>query len=249
MAVFRVTFLTALAAAVSVSAANAANLPVKSPAAPDPVAPREYDWGGFYAGGLLGYGGADSTHCDNGTCAAPGITYPKPYMHGWLGGATLGFNWQIANWVTGVEGDWSWGKIEGSASSTPTFFCNVAGNNGCVTEVNSIGTLRARAGYAFGKILPYVTAGVAFTRLHASIGTPPLSQDGTTKSNFTWGGGIETALDARWSVKLEYLHVNYLGDFEYDTAHACGPAPSCSVSVRGIDLVRLGVNYRFKGDF
>jgi outer membrane immunogenic protein len=243
----RVALLAATAVLGFVALAAAADKPAKAPMRQASLAGPGNNWSGFYVGALVGYGTADSTHCDDGTCATPGVAYPEPHMSGWLGGATLGYNFQVADWVLGIEGDWSWGSIDGSADSTPTFICNITGTNGCATDVKSVGTLRGRAGYAFGRFLPYLTAGAAFSRLHASIGTPVLSEGSTTKTDFVWGGGVEVALAEKWSAKLEYLRIERLGDFEYDTVHACGPSPSCSVSVGAINLVRFGVNYRFYG--
>src|SRR5260370_30315894 len=89
--------------------AFAADMAVKAPP-PAPAPPQIYNWTGFYIGGVGSYGWSHSEHCDANTCALPGEVYPDFDMKGWLGGATLGVNWQWLNWVVGVEGDWSGGK-------------------------------------------------------------------------------------------------------------------------------------------
>jgi len=139
-------------------------------------------------------------------------------MNGWLGGVTLGYNWQWQNWVLGVEGDWSWGKIDGSAPNTVNFDCG----GRCLTDITSIGTVRGRVGYAIGyafdHFLPYVTAGAAFTRLHSIAdfcSSDPLCNDGkTTKTDFVVGGGFEYAFAfmPNLSAKVEYLYITKLGD-------------------------------------
>ena len=90
-------------------------------------------------------------------------------------------------------------------------------------------------GYAFDRFLPYVTAGVAWTQLEASIGNPLLQSGSTTKSSFTVGGGVEYAFWQNLSAKVEYLYIAKLGDFTPRRrtfaqlqAALCGLTPSTS---------------------
>jgi outer membrane immunogenic protein len=192
--------------------AYAADMPAKAVKAPI-VAPG-YNWTGFYIGAVGTYGWGDSQHCEIGSTPPCLSTGPFTNMTGWEGGGTVGYNWQWTTWVFGVEGDWSWGKLKGSSRSVPGFNCTPA----CDTSINSIGTARGRVGYAFDRVLPYLTAGAAFSDLHASIASIglPVSSGSTTKTNFVWGGGVEVALIPQWSAKVEYLNISKLGDFVYD---------------------------------
>jgi outer membrane immunogenic protein len=221
--------------------ASAADMPVKAPVYKAPMMAPAYNWSGFYIGGVVGYGWGTSDHCDASTCGLPGVVYPAPDPKGWNAGVTLGYNWQSANWVLGVEGDWSWANMKGSDPGTLTFGC--AGT--CDTNIKSFGTVRGRIGYAFDRLLPYVTAGVAFTELNATIGTPVLAEGTTTKASFTVGGGVEYAFLPNWSAKLEYLYISKLDDFTYAPAFCA--APGCFVSNTSYSVARLGVNYRFAG--
>ncbi len=60
---------------------------------------------------------------------------------------------------------------------------------------------------------------------------------------WTVGGGVEWALDPRWSIKGEYLY--------YDAGTETVKVPNCGVGGCGFsigntgNLVRIGVNYRF----
>ncbi len=87
-----------------VYSAAAADLPRRMPPAAAPVsyAPPVYNWSGFYVGGHLGGGFADSSWSDP---FAPGNdTFRKG---GFLGGGQIGANAQF-NWlVVGLEGDFS----------------------------------------------------------------------------------------------------------------------------------------------
>ena len=161
-------------------------------------------------------------------------------MGGWFGGVTAGYNVQTGRVVAGVEVDWSWGEAEGSSPDSPNFGCLGA----CATKVQSIGTIRGRLGYAFDRVLPYITAGVAFTEQQASLGfVTPLSGDRTVTS-FVGGAGVEYAFAHKWSLKVEYLFIKAADeDFAYGPG-AC-IAPACFARIDDIHTVRMGLNYKF----
>src|SRR5687768_6212358 len=83
-------------------AASAADLGRR--AAPAPVMASVYNWTGLYVGAHAGWGHVDT---DASTTWTPiGFGDPFTYSHdgnGFLAGGQIGFNYQIANWVVGVE--------------------------------------------------------------------------------------------------------------------------------------------------
>jgi outer membrane immunogenic protein len=93
------TAMLASAPAVS-DAADAVRAPVYR--APPPI-PFVYNWTGFYAGGHVDVGWSDG---DGGGSL------------GFLGGGQVGFNYQINQWVLGVEADISGTTIKDSVSAT-----------------------------------------------------------------------------------------------------------------------------------
>lgn len=226
-------------AALSIaSAALAADMPVKAPLAARVAAPA-YNWTGLYVGGVAGYGWGKGIHCGPFAVGCLPETDPK----GWNGGVTLGYNYQWANWVFGVEGDWSWADMRASSSGVSGLF--LCPNDSCVTKIKSFETARARVGWAFDRFLPYVTAGAAWTQLEASLEGSSASGS-TTKTSFVVGGGLEYAFWQNVSAKVEYLYISRLGDFTYDTTGFCG-TPGCFVHMGAINEVRLGLNWRFTG--
>jgi opacity protein-like surface antigen len=110
---------------------------------------------------------------------------------------------------------------------------------GCSTSDTWLSTVRGRAGYAFGGILPYVTGGLAVGDIRAA--TPGFAGASDTNAGWTAGGGIEFALPGNWSAKAEYLHVD-LGRF--NCGLDCGLATTDNVSMHD-NVFRAGVNYRF----
>ena len=153
-----------------------------------------YNWTGFYVGANGGGGWGHSWWDAN----AAGIK-----LSGGQAGGTAGYNWQFGNTVLGIEGDLDWSNIKGTTSSGLCPF-------GCSTSDTWLSTVRGRAGYAFGGILPYVTGGLAVGDIRANM--PGFAVASTTNAGWTVGGGVEFALPGNWTAKAEYLHVD-LGRF------------------------------------
>jgi outer membrane immunogenic protein len=203
-------------------AAQAADLPQPSYKAPAYVGPSYANWTGFYLGLNGGYGWGDANW--SGTAGNFKVS-----PNGWLIGATAGYNYQTGTWVWGIEGDFDWVDLNGTA----TGICA-----GCDIKNTWLGTIRGRLGYAgWNNWLPYITGGGAVGALKASS---PLGDVNKTQWGWTVGGGIEWAFLANWSAKVEYLYVD-LGSI------SCGIA--CGAVDEGVSfkssIVRLGVNYRF----
>jgi len=214
----------ACAALFAVSAASAADLSL-APLykAPPPQVPQTYNWAGFYIG-VNGGGGWGRSWWSANTTAVD--------LSGGVIGGTVGYNWQFGRAVLGLEGDVDWANINGTANSTLCPF-------GCTTSDTWLSTVRGRAGYAFGSVLPYVTGGLAVGDIRANM--PGFAVASTTNAGWTVGGGLEVALPGNWSAKAEYLHVD-LGRF--NCGADCGAAGVDNVSMHD-DVVRAGLNYRF----
>ncbi len=123
-------------------------------------------------------------------------------ISGGLIGGTVGYNYQFGHAVVGVEGDIDWADINGSTTNA----CPA----GCKTSDTWLATVRGRLGYAADRFMPYVTGGRRvrrYPRLDARLSDRPRHQTG-----WTVGGGLEAALVANWTAKVEYLYVD-LGKF------------------------------------
>ena len=93
---------------------------------------------------------------------------------------------------------------------------------GCEIKNNWLGTARGRIGYAWDRVMPYVTGGAAFGDIEANqLGLAGVHD---TKVGWTVGGGVEAALAGNWTAKVEYLHVD-LGSVNCNTG-------SCSLPTR-----------------
>ena len=181
-------------------------------------------------------------------------------VNGGLVGVTVGVSGQWGAWVFGVEGDFDWQGLKGSSSSA---FCTsiftspavgaAAAGLSCKTQSNWIGTLRARAGYAWDRVLVYGTGGGAGANVEVALNGLPVQ----TNVEFGWtaGGGLEWAFADNWTAKVEYLFVDLSGKAPCNHGYSCGydaPATAAAAAVNANDavklnenIVRVGVNFKF----
>ena len=117
-------------------------------------------WVGFYIGLQAGYGWF-ITYTFVGASAVSFDT------KGFVGGGTVGYNWQTGPLVLGVEGDISFADVKGSILTTAAP-CSL---DGCTAKLDWFGTGRLRAGYAMGDWMPYVTGGAAVGHVKGSADT------------------------------------------------------------------------------
>ena len=235
------------AAAATVSAfsisAMAADLPSrKAPATAAIAAPAS--WTGMYAGLQVGNSWGHSSQRDL-ALAAPGGQGGQGgsgadgdyNVNGGVIGGTIGYNWRAQSFVYGLEADAAWANISGSSA-----VCGATAHI-CGTKADAFATARVRGGYAFDNTLLYVTGGAAFAQIKAYdngwVGTA--GQSGSAfQTTWTVGAGIEHEIDARWSVKAEYLYAAF-GRKDY--FQLVGFTPE-RVNLN-LNVVRVGVNYKF----
>jgi outer membrane immunogenic protein len=239
-----------------------ADMNVKAPPA---IAPRLYDWTGFYVGGNIGYSvGNDRTAQ---TLSIAGGVFDRtftdltPAPRGVVGGAQFGYNWQGGrNWLVGFEADIQ-GASQVDRTCSLTCVAQPGANDSTLTvehKIDYFGTVRARLGAVNDNVLFYATGGAAYGGLSetarvslASGGAAVQVTNRTTETRFGWtaGAGIEGAIGGNWTAKVEYLYLN-LGDAKINTVDfifpgAAGTATLTTTSSIRDHIVRAGVNYRF----
>jgi outer membrane immunogenic protein len=226
-----------VAMSIAAGGARAADLPAAAPAYKAPVI-LPFSWAGVHIGVHGGYAWGTDTSSFDGLGVSSSIE-PK----GGFGGGQIGYDtYLIGNWLLGYELDLSGGDINASGpSSLPTGFS-------ATSKTDYFGTARARVGYPFDHWLLYATGGAAW--VHNSFDETAISGAGAGLDLFgrnqfylgwTIGAGVEYALDRNWSVKAEYLYAD-LGKAQ-DTVFSFGER----TTELTLNMVRLGVNYRFDG--
>ncbi len=212
------------------SAALAADLPSTKEApiyAPPP--PPAFTWTGVYIGGQVGYGWGTS----NVYNVTDAVTEPNLTQSGIVGGAHIGYNYQVSQFVFGLEGD-----VNGSSESNSQFNAPVE------YGIRKYGdaSIRGRIGYAFDRVLIYATGGGAYGDFHTTY------NDGTVYDSFnhgrfgwTAGGGIEYAIDNNWSVRAEYRYTDYgsISDYPVTVAN-----DTVSQHIRD-NRIQVGFSYKF----
>jgi outer membrane immunogenic protein len=174
-------------------------------------------WAGFYIGAMGGY----ASESDNFAS-----------MKGGFAGGTIGYNWQQANVVFGLEADAAWADVSTSAT---TF--GVTGES----KIRDMGTVRGRIGYAFGPALLYATGGYAWADNRISFSIPGASvSDSHVHNGYTVGAGLEYMFAPKWSVKAEYLYKSFGGE-----NYTFAGVPAGSTGTLNFHSGQVGINYHF----
>jgi outer membrane immunogenic protein len=222
------TLATALLLTASASA-FAADLPSKRPPpvyAPIPI----FTWTGFYVGADIGYAWGYNNYLV-GAAAAPGFNKPN----GEIGGLHVGYNYQINQFVVGLEGD-----VQGADfnNSSTLGALNVS------TRVPVEGSIRGRVGYAWDRALFFATGGAVFGDIenNYTLGllADPAGTYRKTRVGYTVGGGVEYALSNNWSVRGEYRYADF-GRSTDNTFFSVIPVSSRVVEHK----VTVGFSYKF----
>ena len=176
----RILFGMAAAAWLLATGAFAADLPIPYTRAPMFVEPV-FNWTGFYVGGNIGYSwgrSSDTSTLTNTAGTALLTSTGTTDLNGVVGGGQIGYNWQIQNWVWGLEADIQGTNEKGTRNficpagvcipTPPAILAPVAGIAVPVAlnqKIDWFGTVRGRAGVlATPTLLLYATGGSGLRR-------------------------------------------------------------------------------------
>jgi outer membrane immunogenic protein len=232
----------ALGLTAPASAADLAARPyVKAP--PAPVA-TVYDWTGFYIG--VNGGGGSAHNCWDFVTPGTGTLLPEGCNNatGGTAGGQIGYRWQTAGVVFGVEGQGNWADFRGSNTSiqfAPDF------NR---SRLDAFGLITGQVGYAWNNVLLYVKGGAAVTDnkydAFSGLTGAVLGSASDTRWGGTVGAGLEFGFAPNWSVGVEYDHL-FMGT---QTLNLNAPGGAFFESERisqDVDMGLVRLNYRFGG--
>jgi outer membrane immunogenic protein len=233
--------------------AFAADLPSTKapPPAPAPVyIPPAFTWTGFYVGADLGgvwTNLSDSDYWNYGLVT-------NYYSHhggnnsGVFGGGHIGANYQINQFVIGVEGSFAGTSLLNSRYDGYT-------DTTWHTNTNWIGSVDGRLGLTgwFDRTLIYAIGGAAWTNGDASLTAGPSWYASNVSAgyanNVNWnktlagydvGAGVEYAWTPNWTVRVEYRYYN----FGNNNNQAIYWAPSRNWTLNE-NVVKVGLTYLF----
>jgi outer membrane immunogenic protein len=215
---------------IAVSApAFAADMPARMPLKAPPMVAAAYNWSGFYFGAHAGLGWGELTSASDST-----IDHEP---RGGLFGGQVGYNWQVNTFVFGIEGDIAYSTIEGDDTSTFGAF-TINGRH----DTKYLATARGRLGLAHERALFYVTGGYAWTKVegHLNVVGVVSGSDTINLSGWTVGGGIEYAVAPNWTIRAEYLYI----DFKSETTTMNLGFPFQDQIDKNLNVVRFAVNYK-----
>lgn len=243
-------------------------------------------WTGPYVGATMGAVSGNVNAVSRVDCAsggflcAPGMYEPNGAQlsatatggarrSAFLGGGTLGYNFQVNSFVVGVEADLNWTNLRvskgGRVSSLNAGLTNpgsvpVVSTLSAGSEIDWIGTLRGRAGYLVGSsVLLYATGGAAIAGFAAvnsyrddwvfNGGAVGGGRSASIKASYIFGGGGEWSLNDQWTLRAEYLRLGtFAGSVADKIVVVDAPLarnPFVSTSKLTADMWRMGATLRF----
>jgi outer membrane immunogenic protein len=252
--------LATVAAIAFASVASAADMPTKAPVlvASTPVLVAT-NWTGFYLGGQMGGGWASNTITTVDPTAAflAGTVLNPITPSGVLGGVYGGYNYQINQFLVGIDADYSLANL---TAGDATDFSNtgVAGGRTVVSsaKVKALATVTGRLGYVLNNNwLFFGKGGWAWSRWDGSsitinstsVAVTNTGTNSTTRNGWTLGTGVEWAFAAHWSAKLEYDYIKF-NSVSYNNTDIT-PAGVVTTPARSatsyMNVVKVGAAYRF----
>lgn len=284
----RIAAIAGSALLFGVVAANAADMAVK--ARPVPVAAQVFSWTGFYVGANVGGAWTPSSGGSAFGPLFPDFLVLPPVAavptlipgqldvlagggrrSGVIGGGQIGYNWQVNQFVLGVEADAVGTGLNGTSASAsrtigaplfaPAVTQTVTVDFG---HIDWMASFRGRAGVTVDRALFYVTGGAAVAEIGGSrttvvngpgialpAGTFTATNGGsTTRWGWTVGGGIEWAFNPNWSLAGEYRYTDFGSrSTTFTIPDGLGGvfATGTASSRLTVEQATLRVNYRFGG--
>ncbi len=188
--------------------------------------------------------------------------------NGVIGGVQVGYNYELGNFggfggglgggllggfghnvVVGVEADFdgtgiaSGGPLSSFAQGFPLGTSQYVGVN---SQIDYLGTVRGRLGYAFDRVMVYGTGGFAYANVRSSVNAPGqtiAASNSQFHTGYVFGGGVEVAVSNNVALRAEYLRA------ELDSRNIAGGSNgyvNYNVSERPeVNIVRAGLDYKF----
>jgi outer membrane immunogenic protein len=183
----------------------AADMPLKAP--PPPPPPPPFSWTGFYIGGNLGAAWGER-HVTDRRLNGDVFDFSRSSDGVFIGGGQLGYNWQMNNFVLGIEWD-----FDGAGSNNHVGNGIPIGNGTFALRGGGdrwMSTLAARLGFANDHWLFYAKLGVGevgvsnFIVTNTNTGVSVASDTSRSRTGGMFGLGLEYAFTNNWTMKAEY---------------------------------------------
>lgn len=194
------------------------------------------EWSGFYAGINLGVTGRKAEFTElgdaggNGANGPVGTVFTAPRGAGATAGGQLGYNWQFANFVYGIETDFNLANGKSRDELTRS-------------SLGALTTLRGRMGFALPSTLIYLTAGLSSGRIENSLNQNNFVSDGW-RTGWVVGSGIEYLFASNKSLRFEGLHSDF-GSWTVTGPEGCTGGRYRSRFSHSESTVRAALNFKW----
>ena len=222
---------------------QAADLPARTAPVPTFVTPvLANGWGGFYAGSTYGY---DFTHFHTRQGAGANRSLTKS---GQSGGGFVGYNYQFGHIVVGAEGGIDLNLVRGDERVNTV---------GTPTHLDSLYDvrLRARLGYDFGFLMPFIAGGAVINESYQSTEAPFNASGANQQSvGYTIGAGVDVKVNPAGYLGLSNgFLASLLGPLVLRVEYLHDSLPTSTYSFNGTnfrtssdsDIVRASIIQRF----
>lgn len=193
-------------------------------------------WAGIYFGAHVVHNSLNASGQFDTFGGTPHVDFGALDLKGFGIGAQLGYNYQMGNFVFGIEGDIQSPGVKDSFRDGETDVQTL--------KLNSLATVRGRLGYAFDSILVYGTAGIGFVNgkliVENGVDTFTFNQQA-----FVFGGGAEYMFMPNVTLRLEYLRYDLGKNFTDQLVALSDGDPGDNLNLKSIDSVRFSVNWKF----
>lgn len=217
------------------------------------ISPLSARWSGFYLGGHFARHSIKTDGVFDGIERGVLPELDRIGDKGLHGGVHAGFAWQWSFVVAGLEADYGIGGFKRGFETPQDGGPTEAGlfNYAITGDLDYLATIRGRAGVSlngpFGnEMLFYLTAGPAFTKFKMDIA------DGRGQVQFrdtgrAFGGGAEFSVGAGFSLRAEYLRLNFSKriDIADETISGIFDANDGNfVKLGKVQMLRAGISYK-----
>jgi len=188
----------------------------------------------------------------------PGPMKRQTYTaNGWIGSAYAGYDWKLANYILGVEGEVGYMDLsKDSQDPKKRRSAPKPGDSVASIDTDMLVGLYGRLGYTFENTLFYLKGGlvgvhadVSFKDSYNADASDSLVS-GTSTSGMLWGtglgGGIEYSLTPNIALRAEYMYMNFDDSLVHSPMDSVNNVPwPMEHELGDIDTVKAGVNYKF----
>jgi outer membrane immunogenic protein len=271
MSIMNNKILSVFLSLLALSSATFADTPASAKAS----SKSTYDWTGVYVGGYVG--GATGSDVSNSPSKNVGgesgdWNYPGNENNnystkaGFIGGGTVGYNWQIGNtpYLIGLEGEYGYLSQKGSKQDPNAALNNsyyyspgrLADNSQSSTSIGAdygYGLVGGRLGYALDRSLIYIKSGAVFTTVNSNWSDTNIpgymgTSSKSTTTGYALGAGVEYALPfenfTHVTIKTEYLYMGIPTSQSLSENGSEGEVTTTQTT-SGIHTAKIGVNYKF----